>query len=1074
MEERKRAKIAERYGEHVFSNRGITDAPQSAFVPAVKSILPSKEDEAKRREARRKSLGMGNLRGLYEVVDADCCIANRRVSFAPEATLHTWDVIEYMRDQTTSSASSESTRRASNVTRSSNSSSPLKQSFTPSSDPAEPPSTPPEQADEAAILPSSPAPQRDLHQKKHRRSSVIPPMNFNNPDDAYSSSGMSGSSDVSGSEDDQESESDEDATGTAMSLDDGIDEEDTAQSGETDSSTGSSARLEAALRQAATAAGTRGIDFDEHGDMSMELAGDEVTNALKPWVQKTTAEPFEMKLAPPLPDQENINPFSPAFKAQLVSGAACRRPETIQEEQEEDMSMDMTRAVGGILRSQPAKAVASSPVADNTMELTQAIGGIRSPAKQAGQKRRRSTIEDGSPAASINADKGKRRRSSVARSSMGDDTMDLTIAMGGIQSQGSPLKPDRRKSVAKRRSSGLSAEQDDRTREFTQAVGGIRSNIANLHEGDESFDTNEELTMELTTVLGGIDAAGKANANAGPSTPVISQSPLPNTNTTPKDQDRFKDVPDSGPKKLLTPIFEKQGLVSASQPSSRRSQSPLSARRPKAIHFNESEHMEQAKMEQVDFHLTRIEESPTADSARTSPYKEQLAYPSISELIVQGSPKRSTPRQSPDRVHSTCTPTNPIDTNVAQVDEQSIQASPSVQKQMRSSPLRPTLTPVGESVTEQAQSLHDSIKLLGSTPNKKVVATPLKRLQNLTPKKQTPARLSTLRKVATPKAHATPRTQIDANGSPVRQLSDDIAQVQASGKQVEKIRLNDFLEAAGIRFMDLETTKRRLTVAPTPSKAKQGDGALVNVEEVDVSLESAVVVGTSTVPSLDLFMHSCRELKKYISEGKTVIKSIETDSYRNTPPLIQAYLTASSERKAAIDAQLREIKTHARLRSKETWYAWRSQLLDGFMNALKDIGEGLIADDDALKRAEELLQTVLPELVEQQEVLHAEAERLQDAAVSTTDEEKEELDAARERVTAVESEMEEKRLWVEELQREIADQDTFVETREESKAECSAAIQEADRVREACRGWSISEVNALKGKLRYRPQLKAC
>ena len=33
------------------------DRRKSSFVPVVKSILPSKEDEAKRREARRKSLG---------------------------------------------------------------------------------------------------------------------------------------------------------------------------------------------------------------------------------------------------------------------------------------------------------------------------------------------------------------------------------------------------------------------------------------------------------------------------------------------------------------------------------------------------------------------------------------------------------------------------------------------------------------------------------------------------------------------------------------------------------------------------------------------------------------------------------------------------------------------------------------------------------------------------------------------------------------------------------------------------------------------------------------------------------
>ncbi|KAK3076192.1 hypothetical protein LTS18_013659, partial [Coniosporium uncinatum] len=167
---------------------------KSAFTPTVKSILPSKEDEAKRREARRKSL------------------ANRRVSFAPEATLHTWDVIEYMRDATTSSASSEATPRPSSVSQASNAQSP--QSDVPSpaqgSDPAESPPTPPEQVEES-LAKVSPAHQRDLHQKKRRRSSGIPPLNFNNPEDEYSSSPVDGSSSANGSDSvEASSDSDED------------------------------------------------------------------------------------------------------------------------------------------------------------------------------------------------------------------------------------------------------------------------------------------------------------------------------------------------------------------------------------------------------------------------------------------------------------------------------------------------------------------------------------------------------------------------------------------------------------------------------------------------------------------------------------------------------------------------------------------------------------------------------------------------------------------------------------------------------------------------------------------------
>ncbi len=75
-----------------------------------------------RRDARRKSL------------------ANRRVSFAPEATLHTWDVVVEYQDSTTSSNSS---RRASSASGGTVASPRPQAAAPPSSDPSEPPSTPP-------------------------------------------------------------------------------------------------------------------------------------------------------------------------------------------------------------------------------------------------------------------------------------------------------------------------------------------------------------------------------------------------------------------------------------------------------------------------------------------------------------------------------------------------------------------------------------------------------------------------------------------------------------------------------------------------------------------------------------------------------------------------------------------------------------------------------------------------------------------------------------------------------------------------------------------------------------------
>jgi kinetochore protein Spc7/SPC105 len=531
---------------------------KSAFVPAVKGILPGQAD-AERKAARRKSM------------------ANRRVSFAPEATLHTWDVIEYMRDHTTSTESGDSTRRASGLTQNSN-----------SSPGSEPPSTPPEQSSSPA---QSPAHQRNLHQKKRRRSSAVPPMNFNNPDDLESSM-ISGSSDVSGSEGEEDASEgeEEDATGTAMSLDMG--DNSLLSTTESESSTSSSARLERNLREAANAAGTRGIEYDEAyeedaGDESMEIAGDEITNAFKPWAQRHADEEDEPLHSAAL-DQENVNPFSPAFQA---SAASMLKPRysTIAEEDEEDMSMDVTRAVGGILEARAAEQ-ASSPIDDDgTMDFTQVVGRINndrgeSPTRN-GQKRRRSTTEAGSPGYSA-AQQSKRRRSSMARSSMGDETMDLTIAVGAVHESGSPVKASRRKSVARRRSSGVESDAGDATMDFTRPMGSL---TISKPESDDGLGEDEDLSMELTTAFGGVQAAERAAAEQEPSTPQEPASPsavAAEANTTPKDQERFRDVPDSGPGKSLTPLLQKQATRSAEKPASAKTSSVKSRKSiRKVLHY---------------------------------------------------------------------------------------------------------------------------------------------------------------------------------------------------------------------------------------------------------------------------------------------------------------------------------------------------------------------------------------------------------------------------------------------------------------------------------------------------------
>jgi len=333
---------------------------------------------------------------------------------------------------------------------------------------------------------ASPADQRNGHQKKRRRSSGIPPMNFNNPDD------FSSSPEGSIVSDDTENQTFTTADGNVDSSDSddndlvvredtviGVDEDNTTSHSIASvqsaggSSTSSSGRLERSLRQAAVQAGTQGIEYDEHGDLTMEMADDEVTNAFAPLVQQRVQADSAQNLVVP-EEKENVNPFSPAFKANLQSAVEGANDE------EQDQTMEFTQAPGAIL---------AVPAQQNPSPK-------RGRPKTATPKRRRSS--------------GGRRRSSGGTSVMVDETMDLTTAIGGIQ-QIQPLQ--------EQVDNSFMDENEDLTMEFTAAVGGLLDknrnpvnddNLANqqlLFEQNRRTSINSTLnddTMDMTMAMGGV------------------------------------------------------------------------------------------------------------------------------------------------------------------------------------------------------------------------------------------------------------------------------------------------------------------------------------------------------------------------------------------------------------------------------------------------------------------------------------------------------------------------------------------------------------------------------------------
>ncbi|KAF1841793.1 Spc7-domain-containing protein [Cucurbitaria berberidis CBS 394.84] len=941
---------------------------KSAFIPAVKSILSSNdEDEKKRREARRKSL------------------AKRRVSFAPEATLHTWDVVEYLRDATSSSASSDATRRASNITQASTPASPA---------PAESPSTPPEQAEEPQPEPeSSPANQREQHQKKNRRSSGIPPMNFNNPDDVYSSSPLSGDNQSPGGVNNEGSISgdDEDVT------------ENLATSPDTEDSSQSSARLDAALRQASTQAGTQRLDFDNKEDMTMDIAQDEITASFKPWARKSFVAQE---------DQENVDPspFSPAA--------------TVADD--DDMSMDITRAVGRIVpQQQQADASSSDMDEDMSMELTMPLGSIQAMASNAPANRRKSLkrrvsmldASQGSPAkrpANRRTSLRQRRQSEEIPSE--DATMDLTMAIGAIKngtSSGAVSYPN------------LEGSLEDATMDFTMAVGSIKNGTSTVADEFGSDAIDEDLSMEFTKIIGpGIRRADKAVATPENPTPPPANAATPAKTPTPRKTSKKS----PGRRRSSIAIVEAEPAPEV-QVQATPMKAPVEARI------------------DLDPDTPEIVRQKDIEDIEPSPFVRRTPVDDTKTNRVVATPTSEAAQEAPMMI-----PDDPVAAPILNRRRSSLSL-------MQFSPLN---APREEPTLKSTAFLTNSIKLL-STPRKQMLISPVKR--GMTPKKsQTPQKLPTPKqktptpKKATPRKSVSPKKRVGFGEQLVEEEEETDNDVSEGVSDVERISLQEFLDMTKIRFMDLSTTKRRHTAAPAAFHDME-------VEEKEESLDRYVVAGACTLPEYELYQHACHEMKKYISDGRHFVRTMEANVYEENPLLFSEYLTAPPDQRIVMDNQFKNLKTNARLEARGEWYTWRSTLLQDLKSGLLHTLDGFKRDESTLANQEQLLDVVLPPLIEKHELLSAECKQLQQRHDELNSCDREELEQTRERLVATDIEMEEKRQLLEQLQQELAEKEARIEAVKDRKVECVEEIKVAERVREECRGWSTREVNDLKVKV---------
>ena len=379
---------------------------------------------------------------------------------------------------------------------------------------------------------------------------------------------------------------------------------------------------------------------------------------------------------------------------------------------------------------------------------------------------------------------------------------------------------------------------------------------------------------------------------------------------------------------------------------------------------------------------------------------------------------------------------------------------------MQFSPLN---APRPEPALKSTTLLSNNIKLL-STPRKQTLMSPVKR--GVTPKKsQTPQKLPTPKqKTPTPKKamqrnSMSPKKRVVFGEQPEEEAEPDNSVVE-DVSEVERISLQDFLDMTKIRFMDLSTTKRRHTAAPAAFHD-------VEVEEKEESLDRYVVAGACILPEYELYQHACHEMKKFISDGRHFVRTMEANVLEENPLLFSEYLTAPPDQRIVMDNQFKNLKTNARLEARGEWYTWRSTLLKDLKSGLLHTLDGFKRDEAKLLSQGQLLDTVLPPLLEKQESLSTECKQLQQRHDELNSCDREELEQTRTKLVATDEELDEKRQLLAQLQEELADKEGRIDAVKERKVECIEEIKAAERVREECRGWSTSEVNDLKGEFPF-------
>jgi len=149
------------------------------------------------------------------------------------------------------------------------------------------------------------------------------------------------------------------------------------------------------------------------------------------------------------------------------------------------------------------------------------------------------------------------------------------------------------------------------------------------------------------------------------------------------------------------------------------------------------------------------------------------------------------------------------------------------------------------------------------------------------------------------------------------------------------------------------------------------------------------------------------------------------------------------------------------------WYEWRMTLLATLKDGFFKTAEAMVKDEKVLGRQQKLLDSVLPQLLQHAKQLSIQEEDLQVVAEELANCDQEELSDTRQQLITLDADIESKKQMIADLKKQLEGREVEIAAGIQRREICLDDIREAEKVREECRGWSSSEISALKGICHY-------